>query len=160
MKQMKDDLWFMKLAFEEAENAYKLDEVPVGAVIVDQDGTILSRTYNLKEKNSNPCGHAEILAIQFACQKLNDWRLNQCTLYVTLEPCPMCLAALVQARISRVVFGAYDTKGGSLSLNYKINQDSRLNHNFPIVGGVYHFECSKMLSDYFKAKRKEYKYKT
>lgn len=157
---LKDDLWFLKIALEEAEKAYKLDEVPIGAVIVNDKSEIISKTHNLKEKNFNPCGHAEIIAITEAAQKQKDWRLIDCTMYVTLEPCPMCLAALVQARIKRLVFGAYDSKGGALSLNYRLHNDQKLNHQFQVLGGLEHFQCSRIISNYFKAKRTEYKFKT
>lgn len=157
---LKDDLWFLKIALEEAEKAYKLDEVPIGAVIVNDKSEIISKAHNLKEKNFNPCGHAEIIAITEAAQKQKDWRLIDCTMYVTLEPCPMCLAALVQARIKRLVFGAYDSKGGALSLNYRLHNDQKLNHQFQVLGGLEHFQCSRIISNYFKAKRTEYKFKT
>jgi tRNA(adenine34) deaminase len=156
-KIIQDQLWLMDEALIEAEKAYRLDEVPVGAVVVDKDGAILSRAHNLKEKNHNPCGHAEILAITEASKKINNWRLVDCTIYVTLEPCPMCLSALVQARIGTLIYGAYDPKGGALSLNYNFYKDQKLNHSFPVIGGLKHFECSKLLSDFFREKRNGYK---
>jgi tRNA(adenine34) deaminase len=151
-----DQLWLMDEALIEAEKAYRLDEVPIGAVIVDSRGMILSRSHNIKEKNHNPCGHAEILAITEAAKKLNNWRLLDCSLYVTLEPCPMCLSAMIQARIGTLYFGAYDPKGGSLSLNYNFYKDQKLNHAFPVIGGLRHFECSKLLSSFFREKRTNY----
>ena len=151
-----DDEWFVSLALEQADEAYRQNEVPVGAVLVDESGKILSKSFNIKETNHNPCGHAEILVIQQAARELSSWRLVGCTLYVTLEPCPMCLSACVQARIGRLVFGAYDKKGGALSLGYKLFKDSRLNHQFPVVGGVKHFDCSRILSRFFKEKRTFY----
>lgn len=147
------------MALEEANRAYKLDEVPIGAVIVGPQGEVLAKECNFKEKNNDPCGHAEILAIKAAAQKIGDWRLINSTLYVTLEPCPMCLAAMVQARVKRVVFGAYDSKGGALSLNYNLYKDNRLNHAFKVTGGILHFECSKLLSTFFREKRGKYSYK-
>lgn len=149
-------LWHMDEALKEAHKAFKDDEVPIGAVIVDKEGTILAKAHNQKEKTHNPCGHAEILALQEACKKIGNWRLVDCTLYVTLEPCPMCLNALLQARIGKVVFGAYDRKGGAISLNYNFYKDKKLNHNFPIIGGIKHYECSKILSTFFKEKRISY----
>jgi tRNA(adenine34) deaminase len=146
----------MDEALIEAEKAYRIDEVPIGAVIVDLNGVILSRSHNLKEKVFNPCGHAEILAIVEAAKKIKNWRLKECSIYVTLEPCPMCLNAMVQARIEKLYFGAYDSKGGSLSLNYNFYKDQKLNHSFSIVGGVRHFECSKLLSQFFREKRVNY----
>lgn len=154
-----DHLWFMSLAIDQAEFAYKSQEVPVGAVLVSPKGDILSKQFNLKEAQNNPTAHAEILAIVEGSKKLQNWRLSDCTLYVTLEPCPMCLTAMVQSRIRQCVFGAYDSKGGSLSLGYYLHQDKRLNHQFSIMGGVKHFECSKILSQFFKERRTTYKHK-
>ena len=152
-KKITDHLWLMDEALKEAEKAYREDEVPIGAVIVDSSGSILSRTHNIKEKVHNPCGHAEILAITEACKKISNWRLVDCSIYVTLEPCPMCLSALVQTRIGHLYFGAYDAKGGALSLNYNFYKDEKLNHSFSVTGGLRHFECSKLLSTFFKEKR-------
>ncbi len=152
-ESMNDHIWFMRLALEQAEQAWRLQEVPVGAVVVDAKGEVLARAHNLKETNHNACGHAEILALQEASQKLGTWRLNDCRLYVTLEPCPMCLAALGQSRIQQVIFGAYDPKGGSVSLGYALHKDPRLNHRFAMIGGVLHYDCSRMLSEFFKQRR-------
>lgn len=154
-----DHLWFMSMALEQAELAYKAKEVPVGAVLVSPEGEVLSRQYNLKETHFNPTAHAEILALTEGAQKLSNWRLSGCTLYVTLEPCPMCLTAMVQARIKRCIFGAFDAKGGALSLGYHLHQDKRLNHQFAIMGGIKHFECSKLLSQFFRERRSGYKVK-
>lgn len=153
---LNDQLWLMDEALIEAEQAYRMDEVPIGAVVVDPNGIILSRAHNLKEKNYNPCGHAEILALIEAAKRIGNWRLLECSLYVTLEPCPMCLNAMTQARISTLYFGAYDPKGGSLSLNYNFYKDQKLNHNFSVVGGLRHFECSRLLSTFFREKRINY----
>lgn len=156
LKMTNDQLWLMDEALKEAEKAYREDEVPIGAVIVDSKGTILSHAHNQKEKVFNPCGHAEILAIMDAAKKKNNWRLTDCSIYVTLEPCPMCLSALIQARIGCLYFGAYDAKGGALSLNYNFYKDQKLNHSFPVMGGLRHFECSRLLSTFFKEKRLNY----
>ena len=147
----------MKLAMEEAEKAYYLDEVPVGAVMVDECGHILAKTHNLKEKNNNPCHHAEILAIMESSKKLRNWRLEGCALYVTLEPCVMCLGAMVSARVARLFFGAYDEKAGALGLGLNIHAHPKLNHRIQVVGGSMHYECSRLLSDFFKAKRMAYR---
>lgn len=155
-QKFEDHIWLMEEALKEAERAYKEDEVPIGAVIVDEKGTIVARAHNKKEHHNNPCGHAEVLAIIEASQKLKSWRLTNCSLYVTLEPCPMCLNAMVQARIKSLYFGAYDAKGGAISLNYNFYKDKRLNHNFNVVGGMKHFECSKILSGFFREKRASY----
>lgn len=143
---------YMGQALEEARTAYLEDEVPVGCLIVSPHGETLARTYNQKEKRDDACAHAEVLAIREAGKKMG-WRLLDCELYVTLEPCPMCLSAMLQARIGRLVFGAYDRKGGALSLGYNFAADKRFNHSFSIVGGARHYECSRLLSTYFKQKR-------
>jgi tRNA(adenine34) deaminase len=153
LHKFEDKLWLMGEAITEADRAYRLDEVPIGAVIVDPDGVIIARAHNIKEKTHNPCGHAEILAITDAAKKLSNWRLLDCSVYVTLEPCPMCLSAMVQARIGALYFGAYDPKGGALSLNYNFYKDKKLNHSFPVMGGLLHLECSQMLSNFFREKR-------
>lgn len=155
--KLQDDLWFMGLALEQAELAYRHQEVPVGAVLVSADGTVLSSQFNLKESHFNPVAHAEMLALSEAAKKEQNWRLTGCTLYVTLEPCPMCLTAMVQARVARCVFGAYDAKGGAMSLGYHLHQDKRLNHQFSMMGGIKHFECSRILSSFFKERRSAYK---
>lgn len=155
-----DHLWFMSMALEQAELAYKAQEVPVGAVLVSPSGEVLSKTYNLKESTFNPTAHAEILAIEEGARKLQNWRLQDCVLYVTLEPCPMCLTALVQSRVKQCIFGAYDSKGGALSLGYNLHKDKRLNHQFSVMGGVKHFECSRVLSQFFKERRTSYRPKS
>lgn len=152
-----DHMWFMSMALEQAELAYKAQEVPVGAVLVSPKGDILSKQHNLKESQFNPTAHAEILAITEGAKKLQNWRLSDCILYVTLEPCPMCLTAMVQSRVKQCVFGAYDAKGGALSLGYHLHSDKRLNHQFSIMGGIKHFECSKVLSQFFKERRTSYR---
>lgn len=158
-ESIQDHLWFLGLALEQAELAFKEQEVPVGAVLVSPNGDVLSKTYNLKESEFNPTGHAEILALIEGGKKLQNWRLSDCTLYVTLEPCLMCLAALVQSRVKQCIFGAYDAKGGALSLGYRIHQDKRLNHQFSVIGGIKHYECSRLLSQFFKERRLSYKAK-
>ncbi|MFG1493997.1 nucleoside deaminase [Halobacteriovorax sp. ZH4_bin.1] len=154
---IKSHIWNMNLALEEAELAFKAGEVPVGAIIVDENDNVIARTHNLKEHQKDTTAHAEILAIREASEKLGDWRLLNCTIYITLEPCPMCLYAILQARFKNVVFGAYDQKAGSVSLGYSFQKDKRFNHKFSIIGGVEHFKCSKVLSDFFKLRRKTYR---
>ncbi len=134
-----------------AEKAASEDEVPVGAVVV-KDGQVIGRGYNRREADHNPVAHAEIQAILEASRALQSWRLTGCTLYVTLEPCPMCLAASQQARVDRLVYGAHDPKGGALSLGYELHQDSRTNHRFP-VEYLEMPECGKILSRFFSRKR-------
>ncbi|MBT3585323.1 MAG: nucleoside deaminase [Halobacteriovoraceae bacterium] len=146
----------MGIALEEAEKAYSEGEVPVGAVVVSPSGELLSQARNQKESNFNPCGHAEILALKSAGGELQNWRLEQCTIYATLEPCPMCLGAMVHSRVGQLVFGAYDTKGGALSLNYNLHSDGKLNHRFSVIGGIRHFQCSRLLSQFFREQRQNY----
>lgn len=147
----------MGLALEEAETAYKAGEVPVGAVVVGPMGEVLARSGNIKESTFDPCGHAEILAIRSACEKIKNWRLTDCSLYVTLEPCLMCMSALVHSRISSLHFGAYDKKAGALSLGYDIHNNPKLNHTFSVTGGHKHYECSNILSRFFRERRKNYR---
>ena len=154
---MNSDLWYMNIAFEEAEKAYRLGEVPVGAVIVNEDGRVISKASNLKESNTDPTLHAEVLAIQRASKEIGNWRLTGCQIFVTLEPCPMCAAAIGQARLKKLYFGAYDFKGGAFSLGYSFNKDRRLNHNYQIQGGLEHYKCSNLLSSFFKERRRAYK---
>lgn len=148
---------YMQMAINLSQDALIKDEVPVGAIIVSEHGEILSEAFNLKETTFDATAHAEILAIKKASERLKSWRLINCSLFVTLEPCPMCLSAITQARIKNLYFGAYDKKGGALSLGYNFALDDRLNHNMNIYGGFSHYECSQILSNFFKAKRKKYK---
>lgn len=150
---MDEHLWFMSKALDEAQKAYSLYEVPVGVVVVDKDGVIIGRGHNTREKGFDPVGHGEITALRESGRTLKRWRLNGCRLYVTLEPCPMCLAAMINARIQMLVFGAYDGKGGALSLSYNLHRDGRLNHSFSVCGGIMHYECSRLMSRFFKELR-------
>ena len=144
---------FMKKALAEAEKAKVIDEVPIGAVIV-QNGKIIARAYNKRNKGKIATHHAEILAIEKACKKIGDWRLENCEIFVTLEPCPMCAGAIANARIKKLVFGAFDTAGTNKNLLSDILQDTRLNHKVEIEGGVLEEECRNILTTFFKAKRK------
>lgn len=148
------DKKFMFLALKLARQSEKIGEVPVGAIVVDKMGKIIARATNLREKYKTTLGHAELVAIHRACKKLNTWRLSGCTLYVTLEPCFMCAGALVQSRISRVVFAAHDPKGGALESLSQLGNDPRLNHQFDLTSGVLAEDCSLLLKDFFKKKRK------
>lgn len=142
---------FMKLALKQAQVSYKADEVPIGAVVV-KNGEVIARAHNTRNASKNAVEHAELVAIQRACKKLNDWRLTGCDLYVTLEPCVMCLGACYNARIRNVYFGAYDLSGkGCVQLSEMIGRT--LNHELTICGGVLEKECSQILTDYFKSKR-------
>lgn len=135
-----------------AQKAASEDEVPVGAVIIHA-GQIVGRGYNLRETLNLPTAHAEIRAIEDAAKNLKSWRLNDAILYVTLEPCPMCLAASQQARIGKIIYGATDPKGGALTLGYRLHEDVRTNHRFA-VEHENHAACSQILSDFFAKKRK------
>lgn len=141
---------FMKIALSEAQKARDLDEVPVGAVIV-RDGVVIASGYNLRESEKDATMHAEIVAIKQACRELGDWRLEGCDIYVTLEPCPMCMGAILNSRISRVYYGAYDHRGGACGSKYDLR--SGYNHTPEVTGGVYNEQCAEILSDYFREKR-------
>ena len=143
---------FMKLAIKEAKKAYKEGEVPVGAVIV-KDGVVIAKGRNSREKENSALGHAEINAIKKACKKLNDWRLDGCELYVTLEPCPMCAGAIINARIKTVVFGAFDAKMGSL--DSKTNLANVFDFKPETYAGICENECTEILKDFFKDMRND-----
>jgi len=147
------DKKFILLAIEQAQLAGSIGEVPIGAIITDKDNNLISSGYNLREINHDPTAHAEIIAIKKASEKLNSWRLDGCTLYVTIEPCPMCMGAIVLARINRLVFGARDPKAGSVFSLYNIGTDNKLNHNVEVKEGVCEIECSNLLREFFKALR-------
>lgn len=149
---MEQDIQFMKQALKEAKKAHEKDEVPIGAVLV-KDGKVISRGHNTREIKQISTHHAEINCIEKACKKLGTWRLEECILYVTLEPCPMCAGAIFQSRIKKVVFGAYDPKGGSYGSCFNLNDVKGLNHYPEIVGGVLQEECSATLKEFFKMKR-------
>ncbi len=147
------DKQFMEKALQQAQRAYQQAEVPVGAIAVDMNGKVIASAFNEKEISLDPCAHSEVLLLKRAAKNLQSWRLTDLSVYVTLEPCPMCLAAMVQARIKNLIFGAYDAKGGALSLGYWLHEDSRLNHGFSVRGGVLAGPCSLILKDFFKARR-------
>ncbi len=145
----------MELALALARKAERVGEVPIGALVVDENGLILATATNLREQITTVIGHAELVALHRACKKRNSWRLSGCTLYVTLEPCFMCAGALVQARISRVVFGTHDPKGGALGSLTDLSIDKRLNHSFKVKSGVKASDCSHLLKTFFKKKRRQ-----
>ena len=156
-KNFHDDIWYMELALEEADKAYRLGEVPVGAVIVDSSGKVVSSGHNEKEIRFDATSHAEINAIRKASLLNENWRLSGHTLYVTLEPCVMCAGAIVASRLNRLVFGAFDPKGGAFSLGYNYHNDARLNHQFKVTGGLEHFRCSRVMSSFFRERRSAHK---
>ncbi len=151
-EQAAEDLRWMALALTEAEQAAVEDEVPIGAVIV-RDGQILGSAHNQREQLRDPTAHAEMIAITQAAAALDSWRLEGCTLYVTLEPCPMCAGAIVQSRVKRVVYGAEDPKAGAVNSLYQLLQDARLNHRADVVAGVMAEGCGQILSRFFQQKR-------
>jgi tRNA(adenine34) deaminase len=144
----------MGLALAEAGLAAAEDEVPVGAVIVSWDRGLVGQAHNQREALTDPTAHAEMIAITQAAQALGSWRLERCALYVTLEPCPMCAGAVVQARLPLVVYGCTDPKAGACHTLYQITSDPRLNHRAQVVGGVLADRCAAVLSDFFAAKRR------
>lgn len=151
---MEDQQW-MQIAIEEARAAAEIGEVPIGAIIV-QDNAVIARAHNLRECEKNALAHAEVLAINGACQALGGWRLPRCTLYVTLEPCPMCAGAIINSRIERVVFGAYDPKAGSCGSLVNLF-DLEYNHKPSVVGGVLEQECVGLLQEFFRSLRERKK---
>ena len=140
-------------ALKEAELAKLEDEVPIGCVIV-KDNQIIARAHNQREITNNPLGHAETLAIKKASEVLNDWQLVDCDLYVTIEPCIMCGGAIIQSRIRKVIYGAPDLKGGAFGSSINILDAQNINHRPEIVKGILEEECTKIIKDYFKSKRK------
>jgi tRNA(adenine34) deaminase len=150
------DEYYMKEAIQEALKAKALTEVPIGAVMV-MEGEIISRAHNLRETEQSAIAHAEVLAIEQACQATGSWRLENATLYVTLEPCPMCSGAIILSRVKRVVYGAADPKGGCVGTLMNLLQDDRFNHQSEVTSGVLAEECGELLSDFFRGIREKRK---
>lgn len=148
------DEQFMQEALKQAQIAFEANEVPVGSVLV-QDGEVVARAHNLRESLNDPTAHAEILVLRDAAVKLNSWRLDGSTIYVTLEPCPMCAGAIVLARVSRLVFGASDPKAGAAGTLMNLLSDERLNHQVEVRGGVLEEESKALLGAFFSRLRKE-----
>ena len=146
------DIRYMKEAIKQAKKAAAIGETPIGAVIV-HNGEIIARAYNRRETKKNALLHAEICAIDKACKKLGGWRLPNCEMYVTLEPCPMCSGAIINARIDKVYFGAYDAKSGCAGSVINLFEGGLFNHNVDVTGGVMQEECANMLSSFFKELR-------
>ena len=143
---------WMKAAFREAEKAFEQDEVPIGAVVV-KNGIIIGRGYNQCESLNDPTAHAEIIAITSAANTIKNWRLKDCQLYVTKEPCPMCAGALVNARINMVVFGMYDEKEGCCGSLYQLCRDNRFKHQLAVKGGIMEDTCTLIIQEFFKKQR-------
>jgi len=158
MNGIEQDHYYMNLAIEEAQKAAAKGEVPIGAVIV-HEGEVIARAHNLRETTQNAVMHAELLAIQEACQKVGNWRLENAKLYVTLEPCPMCAGAILQSRIPRVIYGARDAKAGSVDSLYRLLNDERFNHQCDVTESVMADECGGMLTQFFRALRENKKKK-
>lgn len=146
------DLGYMRLALELAEQAEQRGDVPIGALVV-RDGRILGTGFNVRERDHDPTGHAEVVAVREACRQARRWRLDGASLYVTLEPCPMCAGTLVNTRIARLIYGAHDPKAGAVRSLYQLCEDPRLNHRLDVVGGLMADECAALLKRFFKAAR-------
>ena len=143
----------MREALALADCAAFVGDVPVGAVVIDEHGAVVGKGFNTREVSHNPLGHAEVNALNDAAQNLGSWRLDDCTLVVTLEPCTMCAGAIVQSRIGRVVFGAFDEKAGAIGSLWDVVRDQRLSHRPEVVSGVLASEAAQVLTDFFKNKR-------
>ena len=154
MTQIKEHEKWMKLAFREAEKAFDEDEVPIGAVVV-RNGQIIGRGYNQCESLNDPTAHAEIIAITSATNTIKNWRLENCSLYVTKEPCPMCAGALINSRIDMVIFGMYDEKEGCCGSLYQLCCDTRFKHQLTVKGGVMEASCRLIVQEFFKKQRKK-----
>ena len=151
---MKNPEYFMSIALKEAKKALEIDEVPIGCVIV-KDDTVISRGFNHRESKFDVTSHAEMEAIRKANKKLHSWRLEDCDIYVTLEPCIMCGGAIIQARFKNVYYGAKDYKGGAFGSSLDILEAKNINHHPHVFGGILEKECSEIISNYFKTKRKQ-----
>jgi len=146
------DLRYMREALDVARRAWESEDVPVGALVV-RGNRVIGRGFNQREQLQDPTAHAEMIAITAAAEAIGHWRLEDCTLYVTLEPCPMCAGAIVQARLRRLVFGAYDAKAGACGTLFSISDDPRLNHRVETLGGVLAGPCAELLREFFRHRR-------
>jgi len=148
-----DDVRFMRLALDEARAALATEDVPIGCVLVDASGAVIASGRNVREADQDPTGHAEVVALRAGARTRGRWRLDGTTLYVTLEPCPMCAGALVNARVARVVYGATDPKAGAVGTLMDLCRDTRLNHRLEVTPGVLAEESATLLREFFKARR-------
>lgn len=153
MMDGKNHEYFMRLALQEARRAYELGEVPIGAVVVSSDGELLGNGYNMREWRGDPTAHAEVIAIQSAAAKRRHWRLSDCRLYVTVEPCMMCAGAIQLSRISHVIYGAENPKGGALGSSGDAYAFERLNHYPVVTGGILADICGMIMQDFFRERR-------
>lgn len=154
---MIDDSKYMQLALAEARKAAELGEIPIGAVLVDAAGEVIAAAHNMRETWNDATAHAEIIVIREACARLKRWRLSGCTLYVTVEPCPMCSGAIVNSRVDRVVYGCPDSKAGGAESIFNIITNPNLNHCAEVVSGVCEEECAAVMKAFFKRRREENK---
>jgi tRNA(adenine34) deaminase len=143
----------MRAALDEARLALGSGDVPIGAVVLDASGSVVGRGHNVRERDGDPTGHAELLALRAAAAAVGEWRLTGCTLVVTLEPCTMCAGAVVLSRLDRLVFGAYDAKAGAVGSLWDVVRDRRLNHRPEVLGGVLGEDCTALLDDFFAHQR-------
>jgi tRNA(adenine34) deaminase len=143
----------MGIALDEARHSLDSGDVPIGAVVLDAAGEVVGRGHNVRERDADPTGHAELVACRRAAEAVGGWRLSGCTLVVTLEPCTMCAGAIVLARLDRLVFGAFDPKAGAVGSLWDVVRDRRLNHRPEVVGGVLADECATLLDDFFAHQR-------
>ena len=146
---------YMRLALDEAKKAYDMGEVPIGAVIVNAGGDVVARGHNRRECDHDATAHAEMIAIRETCEKLGRWRLTDCTLFVTIEPCPMCAGAIVMSRLDRVIYGGTDAKAGACESIFNIPGHPALNHTPEITAGILADECAALMKDFFRARRKK-----
>ncbi len=150
---MEPDEYYMGLALEEAKAAYALGEVPIGAVLVEKDGAVVASGHNMRESWQDATAHAEMIVIRNACRKMSRWRLSGCTLYVTIEPCPMCAGALVMSRVDRVVYGSTDAKAGAVESLFNITDHAAMNHRLQVTAGVRQQECADIMKHFFAERR-------
>jgi tRNA(adenine34) deaminase len=143
----------MRAALEEARASLPSGDVPIGAVVLDPTGSVIGRGHNVRERDGDPTGHAELVAVRRAAEAVGQWRLSGCTLVVTLEPCTMCAGAIVLARLDRLIFGAYDPKAGAVGSLWDVVRDRRLNHRPEVTGGVLAEDCAALLEDFFGRQR-------
>ena len=147
------DTTAMRLALGCAQDAIALGDIPIGAVVLDPSGRVMAKAHNSRESGNDPTAHAEILALRAAARKLGSWRLNGCSLFVTLEPCPMCAGAVVMSRLARLVFGAWNIEYGAAGSQWDLVRDRRLNHRSEVIGGVLAEECGNLVQGYLAARR-------
>ncbi|MDD6383662.1 MAG: tRNA adenosine(34) deaminase TadA [Selenomonadaceae bacterium] len=155
---MREDADYMRMALEEAQKAYDLGEVPIGAVLVDASGEVVARGHNMREIWRDATAHAEMIAIREACEKLSRWRLSGLTLYVTIEPCPMCAGAIVMSRVDRVVYGSTDARAGACESVFNIPGNPMLNHRPEMTAGILQEECAGIMKRFFKERREKRKH--